>query len=306
MANNFLRGYSSPHTLGSKWLDAFFNGDDIVVQEKLDGSQVSFGIFDDTLHIRSRKVPVYIADPGMFKPLVEHLVKIQGWLRHEVVYRGEFFAGPRQNTLKYGRAPLGHLVLFDMEYGNGTARYETDYDVLCVAAEDIGVDVVPQYGIIAAPPTPQQLNEWKERESLLGGKIEGVVLKNYNAIDRDGKVLMAKFVSSDFRETHSKEWKKQNPSQGDVIALIIEQVRTEARWRKAVQHLRENGTLAGEARDIGNLIKEVQADIRSEAADEIKEMLWQAFHGQIIRGSTAGLPEWYKEQLAFGGNATEE
>ena len=42
----------------------------------------------------------------------------------------------------------------------------------------------------------------------------------------------------------------RNPNRGDMIALLIQELTTPARWQKAVQHLREDGKLEGSPRDI--------------------------------------------------------
>ena len=132
-------------------------------------------------------------------------------------------------------------------------------------------------------------------ESILGGqKIEGVVIKNYEKFGDDKKALMAKFVSEEFKEVHSKAWGESNPGQGDAVRSIGLQFQTQARWLKAVQHLRDSGQYEQSPRDIGNLIKEVKRDVIEECKDEIKEKLWKAFHQQVVRIAAAGLPEWYK------------
>ena len=89
---------------------------------------------------------------------------------------------------------------------------------------------------------------------------------------------------------------------------MIERYRTPARWQKSVQHLRENGTLDGSPRDIGPLMKEVGQDVLRECEDEIKDYLFDHYWKQIQRGITAGLPEWWKQELAqssFDANTKE-
>lgn len=45
-------------------------------------------------------------------------------------------------------------------------------------------------------------------------------------------------------------------------------------------------------------IRETQADIAKEESTYIKERLFHHFWPQISRGVIAGLPEWYKAELA--------
>lgn len=61
---------------------------------------------------------------------------------------------------------------------------------------------------------------------------------------------------------------------------------------RAVQDL-----LTNSPKDIGLLIKEVQADTMREEADNIKELLYRWAEPRISRAIIAGLPEHYKELL---------
>ena len=93
--------------------------------------------------------------------------------------------------------------------------------------------------------------------------------------------------------SEEKLFKNQNK-----IEIFMESFRTEARWEKAIQHLKEKGELENQPKDIGKLFKEVQEDIEGEERENVKEFLWQEFKGALLRKSTAGLPQWYKEKLA--------
>lgn len=122
-------------------------------------------------------------------------------------------------------------------------------------------------------------------------------MKNYARFGMDKKVLMGKFVSEDFKETHGKEWKASNPTVSDIVERLIATLRNERRWEKAVERLRDAGTLEQSPRDIGTLIKEVQGDIRAEELEFIKDKLAEWALPRIMRASSVGLPEWYKKRL---------
>jgi hypothetical protein len=136
--------------------------------------------------------------------------------------------------------------------------------------------------------------------SVLGGqKIEGVVIKpvGYGLFGKDKKCLLGKFVSEAFKESHSLAWKESNPNQGQFLDLLGSTFNTQARWMKAVQHLREAGKLQDDVKDIGLLIQEVPNDIEKECSDEIKAKLYDWAWPQLRRSFSRGLAEWYKEQL---------
>ena len=63
------------------------------------------------------------------------------------------------------------------------------------------------------------------------------------------------------------------------------------------KHLKEKGLLENSPKDIGELIKECKADILKECEEEIKDKLYAWAKDKILRACTAGLPEWYKENL---------
>lgn len=135
--------------------------------------------------------------------------------------------------------------------------------------------------------------------SCLGGvPMEGAVIKNYNCFTPEKKIAIAKFVSAAFKEKHVTEWKNSNPTAQDVVLQLIAELKTDARWNKAIQHLRDDGKLVDGPQDIGPLIKELATDIGSEESEYVKERLFKHFWPQILRGVNNGFPEYYKAHLA--------
>ena len=301
--NTSWHSYPKVFAIGHRAVQDLFL-DPVVVQEKVDGSQISFGTFDGVLKIRSKGAEIVPDAPEkMFAKGVETIAAIAPLLTGGWTYSGEYIRTPKHNVLAYDRVPRGHIVLFDVRYGD--EQYHTPHDVM-VEAERLGLEVVPTLfeGVI---DSPEKLVVLLETQSILGGqKIEGVVVKNYKRFGEDKKALMGKYVSEAFKEVHKGEWRAANPTKADVVQSIIAGLRTPARWQKAVQHLRDRGELLGEPRDIGALIKEVQEDTISECEAEIKELLYRWAKPNILRGIVGGLPQWYKDELMkkqFDGTA---
>ena len=292
--------------LGTPYVERLFEGA-VEVSEKVDGSQLAAGLVDGELLIRSKGCPIHDPDK-LFAPAVEHIRFVQGKFPEGVAFYGETLANPRHNILKYDRVPKGHWMLFGaIELGS---MKPLPYRQLAKYAGQFEVDVVPRFGVGPMNIDPQtiqeQLDEWLKQESYLGGQlVEGVVIKNYaEQLIIGGQVLpilCAKFVSEAFKEKHHKEWSVEH-TPGGKMGILKQNYKSEARWEKAVQHLRDDGLLSGEPKDIGPLIQEVKRDIMQEEKMEIMEALWK-IHGQdLLKVAVGGLPEWYKRRLV-GGNS---
>ena len=294
MLHSYPNVYQLGHKLVSNVLDGY-----VLVQEKIDGSQISFGIDNlGDLRIRSKNKEIDIEHPNdMFRLAVEWIVKNRSNLQAGWTYRGEYLQKSKHNTLAYSRVPINHIILFDI--CDGVESY-LPYSEVKAEAERIGLEVVPLIaeGELTEANILARKDEWLSRESILGGtKVEGVVIKNYNVFTAEKKVAMAKIVRQEFKEQNSSNWKDEHPTSQDIIQRLIETYRNEARWRKAVQHLRDAGELQGEMKDIPLLMKEVSADVLKECKDEIVERLFAYAWPKIMKGITRGLPEWYKTQI---------
>lgn len=287
-----LTAYPSILTLGHKHLAGLFDGP-VLVEEKIDGSQFSFGLIGGKLLIRSKsKEMSALAPEKMFAPAVAYVRSIEHLLVPGWVYRGEYLQKPKHNCLTYGRIPKNHIMIFDItsEHGNYLAPANKAH-----AASHIGLETVPKLTFGALEP--HGLEDYFKFDSVLGGcKIEGIVVKNYAQRDAFGQILIGKFVCPAFKE---KMERKPVVSQhrDEFIASLGQSLCTEARWRKARAHLYEAGELQETPEDIGPILREINHDVLKEETDAIKDVLFKHFWPQISRGITKGFPEWYKQFL---------
>jgi len=288
-----IHSYPKVWNLGHPALDGLRDGP-VSVEEKVDGSQFSFGIIDGELCCRSKNQQLILDAPQMFDRAVESVQRRADRLTPGWAYRAEYLAKPKHNTLAYDRTPEDHLIVFDVEVARSDFLAPDDRDD---EAARIGIESVPRmhYGEL---DSLDLVDELLSRDAALGGcKVEGIVVKNHARFGRDGKALMGKHVSEAFKEKHAKDWKKANPNSGDIIQSLVDQYQNEVRWEKAVQHLRDDGVLEGGPRDIGALVRAAQSDLAEECEDEIKEALWKWARAKVTRGAVRGLPEWYKRRL---------
>lgn len=289
-----LHSYPKVYNLGHPAIENLLDGP-VTIEEKIDGSQFSFAATDDGPCFRSRNADIVQGAPGMFQQAVDVVGEISHLLNPGWIYRGEFLSKPKHNSLHYSRTPERSIMLWDIETDKerymGRAEKEEE-------ASRIGLELVPLMSS-GKLDSMEMLDRWLETESVLGGtKIEGVVIKNYARFGRDGKMLAGKYVSEAFKETNRVDFRDRNPKQGDILTILGEFVRSEARWRKAVERYRDMGKLENDPRDIGMLIKGIQSDIMEECEPEIVKRLLAWASPQLMRKSIAGFPEWYKRQLA--------
>jgi len=291
--------YPKIFSLGHAALEGLFR-DSVIVEEKIDGSQISFGVFKEDsgeagLRIKSKGATINAESPeSLFDKAVEYLKSVQHLMVSGYAYRAEYLRQPKHNTLAYDRTPQNNLIIFDI---NPAQESYLSHKEKTEQAKMLGLETVPLLysGFIT---NPDQLKGLLETTSCLGGqKIEGVVVKNYSQFGKDGHVLMGKHVSERFREAHQVEWKTTNQKQGNVLANLIDRFKTPARWDKAIIHLKEQGRLMNEPRDIGPLLEAVQEDTKDECEAEIKEILFSWACPHLLRGVTHGFPEYYKNKL---------
>lgn len=298
-----VSSYSTVYQIGHKAIVGLFD-DVVLVEEKIDGSQFSFGIVNGELSCRSHKKDMFLEAPEqMFNKAIEVVKELSKYLQPGWIYRCEYLQKPKHNVLAYDRVPNKNLIIFDIMTG---PEIYLDYEQKLAEANRLELECVP-FLFKGKVADFEMFKSFLERISILGGSlIEGVVIKNYNLMTQEKKVAMGKYVSEKFKEVAKSDWKDRNPTGKDAIELITEKYRTPARWQKAIIHMQEEGTYSGTPADIGALIKAIPQDILKECQDEIKEALFFHFWQFIRRGVTRGFPEWFKEELAKSAFPEEE
>ncbi|MCK5613157.1 hypothetical protein KAR91_65390 [Candidatus Pacearchaeota archaeon] len=290
--------------LGHRCIRDIFEDGPVEITEKIDGSQFGFGSVFGEVGCRSKGRMIQMDNPDkMFAQATEQVERVSDILPENTKFYGEYLNKPKHNVIEYSTYPKNHIVLFGMESSDPKWKYsrlELEF-----WAKTFGFDIVPRLfqGKMETGMSVQFLEELLDTDSYLGGsKIEGFVIKNWaKEVSLPAGVswpMSAKFVSEKFKEKMGQG--KQSRKGTNAFTNMKDQYQTEARWQKAVQHLRDDGKLLGEPKDIGPLMKAVNMDIIEECKDEIMHELWAIFHKEITKHATMGLPEWYKKQLAMG------
>lgn len=292
-----IKAFPKIFALGTDYIKDILDGE-VEVTEKIDGSQFVFGRIDGELFVRSKGAMLHFDAPNnMFREGVEYVASIADRIPDNTVFHGEYLQTPHHNTLTYDRIPKNHICLFSVS--DNTEKYY-GHDEITKWAEALEVDAVPLIykGIISST---DQILEFMGNPSYLGkANAEGVVVKNYNKPFLLGgqpiPVMSGKYVSEQFKEVHRAGWSKENTGRGKW-EVFKEGYKTEARWHKAIQFLRDSNDLTESPKDIGKLIARVMQDIEEEEKETIKNFLWKEFGSEVLRTSVQGLPEFYKMWL---------
>jgi len=291
-----MKAFPKIFQLDSRYVDGILDNE-VEITEKVDGSQIIISKIDGVLSIRSKGADIYKEDcPNLFKPAVQHILSIQASLPDNIILYGETLCKPRHNVLNYDKVPKNHIVLFG---AMDLSKNMKDREYLRSIAEKIDVDIIPI--LYQGNITRDEIDKLLENISYLGrNKIEGVVVKNYQKQAMVGGIILplmsGKLVSKEFQEVHQRDWKKENTSKGKW-QTFCEGFKSEARWRKAVQHLRDKDELENDPADIGKLMKEINKDIEEEEKETIKDFLYKEFKNDVLSSAKIGFAEWYKNYL---------
>lgn len=223
----------------------------------------------------------------------------------------EYMPSLRTNAISYNRVPKNNLVVFDVYVQTGDYGRYLSYDEKKKFAEEHDLECIyKMWEGDGKDFTKEKAEELLKMESPLLGNdpnfpkwktVEGIVIKNYNKYHDSvrfphlaGMFMCSKWVNAPFQELN----KSANPTKKDQIEKIYDMYRgNEARFRKAIQHLEEEGKLLGEMKDLALLIPEVKHDIELEEAATLKEAFYKIFMPKLLGLSVQGLPEFYKRYL---------
>lgn len=272
------------------------------VQEKIDGSQMSFYIrsVGSEIEFTNKKNKIH-RDSKLFRntthALTHHSKKVS--FNPNFIYHGESLHSNCHNIMVYQRIPRHYFMCFDI-YDTFNKRYlnPDEIRVECdrIAIEYVGELYSNQLKSIDPSVKLQELLDQIQAGiilSKLGGFCEGIVLKHNNVIDDNGKssTLKKKYVIAEFQERRkstidkSLNYFKFLESLGKLFA-------TSARYNKAIIHLREKDMTF----DQQDLEIELDDDFDKEYIDEIKEYLWKHIGEKIKEISRQNLSEWIKHK----------
>jgi len=278
------------------------------IEEKIDGSQLSFRLHQDRLVFYNRGNEINADAPGwVFEAAISALSTLKPHLTRNVVYHGECVTKPKHNVVRYGRVPRLYFVLFDVQYvADGTYASRS---VMELHASELGLECVP---VLYANEDPAIQPGAKADEliaamtpgcSLLGGEDmpEGAVIKHHKFVrSENGKTVASKIkvVRDAFKEEHRRPKKNkdtavpQTLTADESLERIMSWFPKEARWQKAKQRLRDQGKITGDeensVKERGAIRDEARRDFKEECKDTLKSLLWAEFGQRLTQAVTDG------------------
>lgn len=272
LGGNGMKKYDSIPRYGKTGTQNILNKN-VVIMEKLDGANASFGVVDGELKAFSRN-----------QELDEHntLRGFYGWVKDNIdasnlaedtIYFGEWLA---PHFVKYRKEHHHQFYLFDI-YDAHENTY-VPYEIAEAHAGELRLNM-PQVFFFG------KLNDFSEVEKYVGmseltevpNTGEGVVIKSY-----DDECLFVKIVSDKFKET--KAIKQPSLSKTD-LDNVIDGVLTSHRVEKLIHKKIDLGLLPSELdiTDTGSVLKALGSDVVDDIFEEEMNIFLDMLKKKISR-----------------------
>lgn len=171
--------------------------DPVTIEEKIDGySLYMLKDADGEIHVSTKGRDGILEHNGYFGDYMEQINSVIEKITPEVVYRMELVTCKRMVELEYNRAAEGGMILWSA-YDQTVYQYTDKLLQVSSLASSLGIEPVYRHGVYdLSDMGPHQrmglFRDISEIPSQLGGKSEGIVIKNYHRHDKQGLPLRAK------------------------------------------------------------------------------------------------------------------
>lgn len=261
----------------------------VVVQEKVHGTNMRFGLFNDRFYVGGRNQIFLILEKDALAPPLEQLPKgdfeFTKWIiennlhvkvrelydGQNIVFHGEWCGKGIQKEISY--SDNKQFWCFDVRVNEDFLPWEDAWQ----KAATLGLNTIPVYK--EGKITVDDLNEILKMDSKvaeINGKkdmIEGVVIKPLTPRrDNRGNWLYAKYKNIRFSETKSG---KQHPHKAPAPISAIEfadEFTTKNRLLHVLDKLKERDINVTEMNAMGPVLKGMQEDVLKEGRAEFEKL----------------------------------
>ncbi len=271
--------------------------DKIVVEEKVDGANCAIRKYEGNLLLSSRNLYLLDNPSKDFNRFIAW-VDEKDWsaMPEGYVIYMEYM---RRHTLEYTDLPdlcigLDVFVIGENRFLNIEEKHELFNKLEIVPVQVLFEGKVSSY---------EELKKFIGKSNYSTLNMEGIVIKNYNT-QWDSTYgtyrQCAKIVRDEF-----KEKMKVAMAKPDILEEIVETFCTEARMRKGVERLKEEGKFTGSLKDLAYLPKGIVKDILEEELETIKDMLFKNVARDLSRKISKKVIPFYKDYVGKQGDLNE-
>jgi hypothetical protein len=210
-----LARYQHVERLGHEDVEGLLKGE-VIVQNKMDGANLTVAMIGSTLVIGSRNSAISInGEPNHgFNGAVEYILhhdQIIPYLTRlaivlpAVALRGEWLV---KHSMNYKSEAYGQFYVFDEEHyrwNEQTQKYDWSYrhpEDWQMRMKDLGIKYIPNVAVLRDPTLDQLIELSKGPDEWGAEQKEGIVIKNYAFKNTHGRTTWGKIVSADFKEKH--------------------------------------------------------------------------------------------------------
>jgi len=228
-----FKAYRKIHRLGKEETDGIVVGK-CYIQEKVDGANTSIWLEDGVIKKGSRTQDLTGKNFNGFPEYVDNHPGIKKFFdENGSKYRlyGEWLV---RHTVSYNELSYKKFYLFDI--WDEVEDKELELPEVYELAKKYEIEIVPLRAVIENP-TPEQINEWVGKSDF-GDRGEGVVIKNFNFVDKFGHRNFAKVVTQNFKEENAITFGGNNKhSETYWEVYVMNKYITLERVRKIMQKL---------------------------------------------------------------------
>lgn len=272
--------YMEIENLNMKIADSFYKGDKIIIQEKIDGANVSFQYDSETDSLQCFSRNQILSAENTLRGYYEWVQKLDKELVKSVLgdrlrMFGEWLV---KHTVKYPEERYNTMYCFDV-FDTENKCWLPQNEVKSLA-DKLGLNYVPVF-------YEGEFTAWEDYTYLIGktemgGELgEGIVIKKQNDLSDD--VAYTKIVHERFKEVQRKVRKRPT---NEKIAEISEKLRikefvktavTYARVEKILHKLVDEGILSEDfsMKDMKTVYKNLPLEVYKDCVKEVPEIVEQ-------------------------------
>lgn len=284
---------------------------EIVITEKIHGTNARFGYVDGKFRVGSRNNELDVDGPDLQHFAFVGFLKSHGYIgRIEslpddtkskgIIVFGEYFGGGIQREIKYYDDK--NFRIFDIMVG-GELK---DYDWVRDFANILCIPVVPE--LYRGKPDIAVINDLRSGPTMCGtGMREGIVIRppmpkkvNIDKGYATAEYLILKYRSPEFEETtsakKSQELDKNAQLYKHYAQAFAREYTTGPRLRHVIDQLREQGIQCEDMTSMGEVLKAMHKDISKEGYTDLPPQVEWGLAAKYITHETKNLYREYLEQ----------